>query len=79
MANGMTDTIAITILVPYKNIRTPDSEVITFPRVAGEPLDQVVKEIGAIEVEGLQYEILEVKSEYEEVLDQLIKDRFNEE
>jgi len=67
--------IAITILVPECDIKLPDAVVITFPLIPGQPLDQYIKSTGDIEIEGLKYDILEVKSEYEEAIDQLILDR----
>jgi len=75
----MSDHIEIIIRVPKKDIRLPDAEVITFPLVPGEPLDQEVKETGPIEIDGLQYDICGCADGEEEKINQLIKDRFNEE
>lgn len=74
----MTEYIAITIMVPASEITTPDSYVKTFPKVAGEELDQVVT-TNTPELFGNRIDYYEIKEWDEEALDQLVLDRYNEE
>lgn len=74
----MTEYIAITIMVPHKDITTPDSVVTTMPIVAGEPIDREV-ETNTPELFGKEIGCYEIVGWDEEALDQLVLDRFNEE
>jgi len=73
----MTKYISITILVPVKEITTPDSYVKTFPLVPGEPPDRVVT-TNTPELFGKEIGCYEIKEWDIEALDQLVLDRFNE-
>jgi len=53
----MTDTIAITILVPHKDI-VIDASVKHYPELADEP-EWYKPDINEVEVEGLQYKVID--------------------
>ena len=53
----MTDTIAITILVPIEDIKI-DADVKHYPVLPDEP-EWYVTEINEVEVEGLKYKVID--------------------